>query len=1109
MSCWRSLRRDPRKPGQENRRFPIWGTWDSESAVSSPTHQSVFGKNGIKTAKYSIFTFLPKNLFEQFRRIANFYFLIVGVVQLGIESPVSPFTSIAPLVFVVLVTMIKQGYEDYLRHKADSVINNRKVTRIKKCGESERIQSKKIEVGDILRIEDDEDFPCDILLLSTSSSQGKCYVMTANLDGETNLKTKKPASITNAIFPVHQSVAATAQSIFLETDFPCAQLETFHGNLYIIDREANGSVETSQDESQNSCVLTSENLLLRGSRLKNTDSVIGCAVFTGADTKMSLNGKLTSNKFSTVEKKMNRYLVFFLLLLAFEVVVSVILKYTVAIDYPDAALVPWYIGGQAIRTNVKQVAQDFLSFLVLFNYIIPISLYVTLEVQKFFGSLFFVWDAAFFDERLQKGAICNSSDLNEDLGQVDILFSDKTGTLTENIMSFHSCSVDGSIARSKQCFDSNFVDDTVKEDFFETLSLCHTVEITEHKGKLVYNASSPDEKALVEACKTMGIAFLEETFDQEANEVLMKVCWEAKEGEEAQTRVYKRLQVLEFDSDRKRMSVIVERSDGSIWVLSKGADSSILPICTSGPAETTAEHVNEFAMDGLRTLLVARRQLTREELETFNRNLREAQQASADMAAMKQAAFATVESNLVLLGAVAIEDELQDGVKETLTALRQAGIRVWVLTGDKKETAVNISYSSGHIFPNCGIIDLTAQDGATLANALEAGMTKRKADLQGAYCLIVDGATIFHILPQAEYVHNFRELAKLCVAVLCCRMSPLQKADVVKMMKQDPSSPVTAAVGDGANDVSMLQEAHVGLGITGREGRAAARASDFAVSRFRHLQRVFLVHGYWYYQRVAILVQYSFYKNVMGFTPQLFWAFFNSYSTQTLYDSLSLTLYNIVYTCIPIFVYSLMEQDKSESELLSRPETYKDFSRNRLLRMDKGAVWFVEALLHAVMVFFFTYGVWAFGGLEDGHGHELGRAMFGQAVYQSAIVVASIRILMESRYWNWIFIASILLSVAAYYLLTVMTQLVVYPSFLANLAMDQSIADPIGPLPLNLDQYQGIVHLGSALDTWLLMLLLGVSTVLPILVTSAVAQLPRETFYRSNLDYINKGFEMT
>ncbi len=214
-----------------------------------------------------------------------------------------------------------------------------------------------------------------------------------------------------------------------------------------------------------------------------------------------------------------------------------------------------------------------------------------------------------------------------------------------------------------------------------------------------------------------------------------------------------------------------------------------------------------------------------------------------------RAVYSEIESEMELIGAVAVEDKLQDRVTETLVRLGTAGIKVWILTGDKKETAVNISYSCGHFQRGMHILDITGRDFSSVCGAMEAGCRRQQAHKDERYGLVVDGATLAAIFPYHDNLAVFRTLSDGCAAVICCRMSPLQKAEIVKMIKTSPSKPITAAVGDGANDVSMIQEAHVGLGIAGKEGRAAVRSADFAFAKFKHLQRVLLVHGHWYYYR--------------------------------------------------------------------------------------------------------------------------------------------------------------------------------------------------------------------------------------------------------------------
>ena len=215
-----------------------------------------------------------------------------------------------------------------------------------------------------------------------------------------------------------------------------------------------------------------------------------------------------------------------------------------------------------------------------------------------------------------------------------------------------------------------------------------------------------------------------------------------------------------------------------------------------------------------------------------------------------RAVYDSVETGLVLLGATAIEDRLQEGVPETLSSLTRAGISVWVLTGDKKETAVNVSLASGHLQPDMTLLDISGVSSSSLIRAKLRSHGQQLDQFLTERCgLIVDGESLAVILKISELRAQFCSVSSSCSAVVCCRLSPLQKSEVVRMMKTSPGGPITAAIGDGGNDVSMIQEAHIGFGIMGREGRAAVRASDVGFSKFRHLARVVLVHGHWYYYR--------------------------------------------------------------------------------------------------------------------------------------------------------------------------------------------------------------------------------------------------------------------
>nr|XP_053653910.1 phospholipid-transporting ATPase IF-like isoform X2 [Cherax quadricarinatus] len=971
--------------------------------LTEPPVMPRYTHNRIKTSKYTVLNFIPKNLFEQFRRIANFYFLCIAVIQLFIDSPVSPMTSILPLLFVVAVTAVKQGYEDWRRHREDNKVNNAP-SRVLREGVVKDLRTRDIVVGDIVEIASNEQFPCDLLLLMSSDSEGKCSVTTANLDGETNLK------------------------------LPHANLYDFKGRVEVY-RGDGGPIKAS---------LSTENLLPRGARLKNTSTVYGAAIYTGEETKMALNSKMTGNKFSTVEKSMNHFLVFFLVLLVLEIVVCTVLKYEVYDD--DTMSDMWYLGVPDNTTSTtSDVIQDSSSFLVIFNYIIPISLYVTLEMQKFLGAMFIGWDDDLMCKNTGERCKCNTSDLNEELGQVQYLFTDKTGTLTENCMNFRQCSVDGvKYVDVEGCIHTFDEDDNSRTfplhtcpaslvTFLQTLALCHTVEASPKIKAaepqtmeedielsnlwLEYQASSPDEKALVEACARYGVVF----------EGYIK--GELRLSVKGHTKTFTRLQVLEFDSDRKCMSVVVQEESGKIWLLTKGAESSVLARCCDDTKQqrlhqATLNHINDYAMLGLRTLAVGRRELSLQQYTDFASQLTRAKQMLEDREAAVREVTERMEAELQLLGATGVEDLLQEGVQETLESLRVAGIKVWVLTGDKIETAVNIAFSCGHFKRFMKILYVNGlRDHDTARHRLAQCQEDITED--SFYGLVVDGASLQ--LLYGNLKEEFYQVCRRCTAVVCCRMSPRQKAETVRLVKKSKESPVCAAIGDGANDVSMIQEAHVGLGVMGKEGRQAVRCSDFAFARFRFLKKVLLVHGHWYYIRVSTLVQYSFYKNVAFITPQIFFAIWNAFSTQSIYESLALTMFNITFTSLPIIIYGLFDQNLPPELLLDRAELYRNNAKNSAMSWFNFFKWNCFALWHTCVMYFGLMFV-CFDdtcGLPDAQTPDLG--LFGTTLVSICVFVINLKLVLEVRYFTQFFFWSVIATLLGYAVVTL-----VYQGFLSD-----------------------------------------------------------------------------
>ncbi|XP_030199971.1 probable phospholipid-transporting ATPase IH isoform X1 [Gadus morhua] len=983
--------------------------------------------NRIVSSKYTFWNFIPKNLFEQFRRIANFYFLVIFLVQLIIDTPTSPVTSGLPLFFVITVTAIKQGYEDWLRHKADCSINECPVDVVQQ-GKAARTQSHKLRVGDVVVVKEDETFPCDLVLLSSSREDGTCYVTTASLDGESSHKTYYAVPDTKA-FRTDREVESLHATI--ECEQPQPDLYKFVGRINVY----------KDTEEPVARPLGSENLLLRGATLKNTHHIYAVAIYTGMETKMALNYQSKSQKRSAVEKSMNAFLIVYLCILISKAVINTVLKY--AWQWSPDRDEPWYnhrTENERQRPVVIRAFTDFLAFMVLFNYIIPVSMYVTVEMQKFLGSYFITWDEEMFDEELGEGAQVNTSDLNEELGQVEYVFTDKTGTLTENNMEFIECCVDGNVyvphaicngqilsaASSIDMIDSSPGGYRREHEdlFFRALCLCHTVQVKEeetvdgikrgfHQGRPTsfYISSSPDEVALVEGMKRLGYTYLR--LKDNYMEILNK---------DDEIERFELLHVLNFDSVRRRMSVIVKSSSGEYLLFCKGADSSIFPRVVSGKVEQVKARVEQNAVEGLRTLCVAFRRLSPDDYQEACLLLTQAKLALQDREQRLAQAYDAIERDFVLLGATAVEDRLQEKAADTIESLHKAGMKVWVLTGDKMETAAATCYASKLFRRSTQILELTKK--RTEEQSLHDVMFElsrtvlRQRSMSGLsvdcldYGLIIDGATLTAVLksgPEGNYREVFLEVSRNCSAVLCCRMAPLQKAQIVKLIKASKEHPITLAIGDGANDVSMILEAHVGIGIMGKEGRQAARNSDYAIPKFKHLKKMLLVHGHYYYIRIAELVQYFFYKNVCFIFPQFLFQFFCGFSQQPLYDTAYLTLYNISFTSLPILLYSLVEQHVSMDTLRRDPSLYKDITKNSLLRWPVFLYWTCLGLFDAVVFFFGAYFLFdnttftSNGQLMTTNTQMMfGNWTFGTLVFTVLVFTVTIKLALDTHHWTWI-----------------------------------------------------------------------------------------------------------
>ncbi|ALC48588.1 CG9981 [Drosophila busckii] len=967
--------------------------------------------NRVKTTKYNWLTFIPLNFYEQFRRAVYFYFLLVTIVSFFVNDTMSPMVSLLPLLFVMIVTALKEGLEDYARAKSDRIVNSTRVTLMRQ-GKQISIDSQFIVPGDLVLVSSASDVPCDLVLLHSTSKEQLCFVNTANLDGETNLKT------------IHVPTNYDYNAVHMGT-IVC---EPATPDLYSF----NGRIELSAGTQ--TIPLTIDNLLLRGVRLRGQERVVGCAIYTGMQTKLQLNSRYTGNKSASSEQYINKFIIALILGMVLVVLILYLIsRQKAAHVYPTA----YYLGPPVDYNSILHIIEDFLSFLILFNYMIPISMYMNIELYRVFGALFMKSDLNLYDAATDQPCSVNASNLNEDLGQINILFSDKTGTLTKNQMNFLQCFIAGHNYLLQHTLlyspsqDKSYELGSKHSDsfnFFEALALCHTVDVLEDTSDTAdvtsaelenlitkniverYQASSPDEKALLEGCAKLGLIY------QGNDNGNIQLLFAEGSEQKLDKLQYERLQVLEFSSERKRMSVIVRDAQGIIWLYSKGAETSILPRCLpQGLITETDAQITQYAQQGLRTLAVARRILTEAEFMAFAEACRAANTELSNRKELLAECYERIEVDLQLLGATALEDALQDDVDQTLISLQLAGLKIWVLTGDKVETALNIGMSCKHIPPTAEVhflLGLSEQEALTQRlQQLELGL----AQANKPTALVIDGQSISALLLHTP--EQFADLALQCKAVLCCRLSPLQKSEIVMLIKKRGKH-ITAAIGDGANDVSMIQEAHIGIGIMGREGKQAARSADYAIANFGMLRRLLLVHGHYNSERLAFLVLFYCYKNIIITGCMALFQLYDLYSATSVYNELFLWLFDIIYISFSFTYLAMSEKHYSEDRLLSQPYLYQRIAHNKLSSWRTFSLWIFIGALQTFIIFYFAYALLYDNNIIFDHGQPADFSTFGTMLITVLVIVGNLKLLLVSHYMSYLNIAFIIFSIVAFMLST-------------------------------------------------------------------------------------------
>uniref|UniRef100_A0A7E4VPP5 Phospholipid-transporting ATPase n=1 Tax=Panagrellus redivivus TaxID=6233 RepID=A0A7E4VPP5_PANRE len=910
-----------------------------------------FPRNVVCNQKYNMFTFVPLVLFQQFKFFLNLYFLLMAcsqfipAIQIG-----APITYWGPLGFVLTITLIREAVDDIVRYWRDRDLNGEKYEKLCREGFVE-IESANIQVGDLIVIHKDKRIPADVVLLRTTEKSGACFIRTDQLDGETDWKLRIAVPFTQNMV---DDIDVLDLNCEVYAEKPQKDIHAFVGTYRI-----------NTDDGIHEGGLSVENVLWANTVLAS-GTAIGLVVYTGRETRSVMNTTLPSSKVGLIDMEVNNLTK---ILFMFVVILSSVMVIMKGLD------ANWY--------------RYLMRFVLLFSYIIPISLRVNIDMAK----LFYSWQIG--RDRHIPDTVVRSSTIPEELGRISFLLSDKTGTLTKNEMKFKkihlgSVSFGGEFADVAMHIENAYSGKLARHSFsmklqtaVEAIALCHNVTPIEENGTVAYQAASPDEVALVEWSELVGIRL--------AARDLSSMELNLANGMRKRFLI---LHVFPFTSETKRMGIIVkDESTDEVSLLMKGADTVMAPMVQYN--DWLEEECSNMAREGLRTLVVAKKVLSPEQLADFEKQYHAAKMTVTDRSEHMAAVLRRLETDLQLLCLTGVEDRLQDQVTTSLELLRNAGIKVWMLTGDKLETAICIAKSSG-LFSKTDNIHVFGQVQSRTEAHNELNNLRKKNDV----ALVMTGSALNVCLQY--YEAEVAELVCSCTAVVCCRCSPEQKAQIVNLLKRYRKPARVAAIGDGGNDVSMIQAAHAGIGIDAHEGKQASLAADFSITQFHHVCRLLLVHGRFCYKRSCALSQFVMHRGLIISIMQAIFSCVFYFASISLYQGVLMVAYSTAYTMLPVFSL-VVDRDVTADNAITYPELYKDLCKGRSLSFKTFCIWVLVSVYQGAII---MYG--ALVAFDNDFIHVVSIS------FSALIVTELIMVAMTVHTWHWAMLVAQGLSLGLY-----------------------------------------------------------------------------------------------
>lgn len=789
--------------------------------------------------------------------------------------------------------------------------------------------------------------------LADGNGAGEAFIRTDQLDGETDWKLRLGSPMTQSLD------AAEFVRLRVTAGQPDKRVNEFVGTIELRPREKSGydtgDVDPDFTEGLLAAPLTIDNTAWANTVLASNATTLAVIVYTGPQTRAALSTSASRSKTGLLEYEINSLTK---ILCALTLSLSIVLVALEGFEHTINNI--WYV--------------KIMRFLVLFSTIVPISLRVNLDMGKSVYSWFIQKDQGI------AGAVVRTSTIPEELGRIEYLLSDKTGTLTQNEMemkkihvgtvSYANEAMDEVAAYVKQGFSHTTPDDhfitpsslssasaavtatrqrreigSRVRDVVLALAICHNVTptIEEESGEKVtsYQASSPDEIAIVKWTEAVGLRLLHrdrrsmtiQSVDTGRNVVKVKI-----------------LDVFPFTSEGKRMGIIVQFYEGpasspsvdsgEIWFYQKGADTVMTSIVAAN--DWLDEETSNMAREGLRTLVVGRKKLSPQQYHEFSESHKQASIAiQGREAGIAKVVSQYLEQNQELLGVTGVEDKLQRDVKPSLELLRNAGIKIWMLTGDKVETARCVAVSA-KLVARGQYVHTVARLARKDAAQDHLDFIRNKPDA----CLLIDGESLALFL--SHFREEFISLAVRLPTVVACRCSPTQKADIAKLIREHTKKRI-CCIGDGGNDVSMIQAADVGVGIVGKEGRQASLAADFSIEQFCHLTKLLVWHGRNSYKRSAKLAQFVIHRGLIISVCQTMYSIAIKFEPEGLYKDWLLVGYATVYTMAPVFSL-VLDRDVDEGVANLYPELYKELTTGSSLSYRTFFVWVLVSIYQGGMI---------------------------------------------------------------------------------------------------------------------------------------------------------------